>query len=191
RDSRQPPPRRAGMKLALLLAALLALPAASHAAKPSGPLALVTVESENRLLAIDVASGHVVRWWTLPADPENVEAYAGGAAVVSTSGAVTLINTDTLKLTHVIRGLGSPHIAAFAPSGDWLYVTDDARGQLDVILGHVVRRLFVGYGAHHLAFSSDQRRLWVVLGERARSIAVVDTHNPSRPRLIGHVDPRG
>jgi DNA-binding beta-propeller fold protein YncE len=42
-----------------------------------------------------------------------------------------------------------------------------------------------------MSFSPDQRRLWVVLGERARSIAVVDTHNPSRPRLIGHVDPRG
>ena len=110
------------MKLALLLAAVLALPAASHAAKPSGSVALVTVESENRLLAIDVASGHVVRWWTLSADPENVEAYAGGAAVVSTSGAVTLINTDTLKVTHVVRGLGSPHIAAFAPGGDYVYV---------------------------------------------------------------------
>jgi sugar lactone lactonase YvrE len=165
--------------------------AAPHAMAARRPLALVTVESENRLLAIDVASGHVVRWWTLPADPENVEAYAGSVAVVSTSGAVTLIDGQTLKVRRVLRGFGSPHIAAFSPSGDWLYVSDDARGQLDVILGHVVRRLFVGYGAHHMAFSPDQRRLWVVLGERARSIAVVDTHNPARPRLISHVDPRG
>ena len=174
--------------------AVLALaqgPTKSSDAAGRDPLALVTVESRNLLLAVDVTTGHVVRWWRLPADPENVEAYAGGAAVVSTSGAVTLINTDTLKVTHVIRGLGSPHIAAFSPSGDWLYVTDDTRGQLDVILGHVVRRVFVGYGAHHLAFSPDQRRLWVVLGERARSIAVVDTQKITRPRLIGHVDPRG
>ncbi|HEY6835131.1 MAG TPA: hypothetical protein VI142_01560, partial [Gaiellaceae bacterium] len=48
-----------------------------------------------------------------------------------------------------------------------------------------------GHGAHHMAFSPDQRRLWVVLGERATSIAVVDTHIPARPRLIGHVDPQG
>ena len=158
----------------------------------SRPIALVTVESENRLLAVDATTGHVVRWWTLPADPENVEAYAGEAAAVSTqTGAVTLINTDTLKVIRVIHGLGSPHIAAFAPQGDYVYVTDDARGQLDVILNRVVRRIFVGYGAHHMAFSPDQRRLWVVLGERARSISLVDTHVIDRPRLIGHVDPHG
>jgi len=182
---------RRNAKAVLALAQRPTRPTFLAASRTRRPLALVTVESENRLLAVDEATGHVVRWWTLPADPENVEAYAGGAAVVSTSGAVTLINTDTLKVTHVIRGLGSPHIAAFSPSGDWVYVTDDARGELDVILGHIVHRLFVGYGAHHMAFSPDQRRLWVVLGERARSISVVDTHNPARPRLIGHVDPRG
>src|SRR5436309_8494529 len=122
-----------------------------HAA--SRPIALVTVESENRLLAVDATTGHVVRWWTLPADPEKVEAYAGEAAAVSTqTGAVTLINTDTLKVIRVIHGLGSPHIAAFAPQGDYVYVADDARGQLDVLLNRVVRRIFVGYGAHHMAF---------------------------------------
>ena len=164
---------------------------APHAMAARRTLALVTVESENRLLAVDVATGHVVRWWTLPADPENVEAYAGEVAVVSAkAGAVTLVDPQTLK-RHVIRGFGSPHIAAFAPSGDYLYVSDDARGRVDVILGHVIRSIFVGYGAHHMAFSPDQRRLWVVLGERARSIAVVDTHVVDHPRLIGHVDPHG
>jgi murein peptide amidase A len=155
-------------------------------------LALVTVESENRLLAVDGGTGRAVRWWTLPADPENVEAYAGQAAAVSTkAGAVTLLDARTLRVERVIRGFGSPHIAAFSPDGEYLYVTDDARGQVDVIRNGVVRRVFVGYGAHHLAFSPDQKRLWVVLGERARSIAVVDTHNATRPRLIGHVDPKG
>lgn len=180
------------MKRVLLLAVLLALPSASHAAAPRRTLAIVTVESQNRVLAFDVASGHLIRWWTLPADPENVEAYAGRIAVVSTrAGAVTLIDPQTLKVQRIVRGLGSPHIAAFAPGGDYLYVTDDARGQLDVILNRVVRRIFVGYGAHHLAFRPDQHRLWVVLGERARSIAVLDTHDPTRPRVIGHVNPHG
>jgi DNA-binding beta-propeller fold protein YncE len=104
---------------------------------------------------------------------------------------VTLIDPQTLNIRRVLRGFGSPHIAAWAPSGDYLYVTDDARGQLDVILNRVVRRIFVGYGAHHMAFSPDQHRSWVVLGERARSISVVDTHVIDRPRLIGHVDPHG
>jgi protein MpaA len=158
----------------------------------AGPRALVTAETENRLLAVDVGSGRIVRRWTLPADPENVEAYAGQAAVVSTkAGAVTILDTRTLKVERIVRGLGSPHIAAFSPDGEYLYVTDDARGQLDVIRNRVIRRIFVGYGAHHLTFSPDQKRAWVVLGERARSIAVVDTHIAARPRLIGHVDPHG
>ena len=156
-------------------------------------LALVTVESQNLLLAVNVATGHVVRWWKMRADPENVEAYAGKAAVVSTrAGAVTFFNTDTLKDRRVVHGFTSPHIAAFSPSGDYLYVSDDASGRVAVILGSdVIDSVFVGRGAHHMAFSPDQSRLWVVLGERARSIAVLDTHAITRPRLIGHVDPGG
>ena len=156
------------------------------------PRALVTAETENRLLAVDVGSGRVVRRWTLPADPENVEAYAGQAAVVSTKGgAVTILDTRALRVRRIVRGLGTPHIAAWSPDGEYVYITDDASGRLEVVRNRVLRRIFVGRGAHHLAFSPDQSRLWVVLGERARSIAVVDTHNVTRPRLIGHVDPRG
>ena len=172
--------------------AVLALAPRAKATLERAPVALVTVESQNRLLAVDVGTGRVVRRWSLPADPENVEAYAGEAAVVSArGGAVTLIDTRTLKVRRIVRGFGSPHIAAYSPDGEYLYVTDDARGQVDVVRGRVIRRIFVGYGAHHMAFSPDQKRLWVVLGERARSIAVVDTRNAAHPRLIGHVDPHG
>jgi DNA-binding beta-propeller fold protein YncE len=171
------------MKRLLVVLAILAVPAASHASPPR-LLAVVTVESQNRLLVVDVGSGRVLRSITMPADPENVEAYAGQAAVVSTrAGAVTILDGSTLRTQRVLSGFGSPHIAAFAPSGDYLYVTDDSRGQLAVILGKTVRKIFVGYGAHHMAFSPDQSELWIALGERARSIAVVDTRNPMRPRL--------
>jgi DNA-binding beta-propeller fold protein YncE len=179
------------MKRLLVVLAILAVPAASHASPPRH-LALVTVESQNRLLVVDVRSGRVLRSMPMPPDPENVEAYAGQAAVVSTrAGVVTLLDSNTLRPQRVLRGFGSPHIAAFAPSGDYLYVTDDRRGQLAVILGKTVRRIFVGYGAHHMAFSPDQTELWIALGERARSIAVVDTRNPMRPRLEGNLDPHG
>lgn len=181
------------MKRVLLLLAILAVPAASHAAGQSGlPVALVTAETQNALLAVDLRSGRILKRLHMPADPENVEAYAGGAVVVSTrAGAVTLVDPRTLKVSRVLRGFGSPHIAAFTPAGDYVYVTDDARGQLAVILGRVIRKIFVGYGAHHMAFSPDQRRLWIALGERARSIAVVDTRDVTRPRLVGHVKPNG
>lgn len=87
-----------------------------------------------------------------------------------------------------------PHIAAFAPNGRYLYVTDDARGQLVAIglrRGRVVSRTFGGFGAHHMAFRPGHHELWVVLGERARTIALVDTTYPSRPRRTGFFSPGG
>ena len=179
------------MKRLLVLVALAAVPASS-AAQTAHPLALVTAESENRVLAVDARTGRVVRSVQVPADPQNVEAYAGDAAVVSTkAGVVTRFDPRTLKVRQVVGGFASPHIAAYAPSGDYLFVTDDARGQLASIGAGTVRKVFVGYGAHHMAFSPDQSRLWIALGERARSIAVVDTSDPARPRLTGNVQPQG
>jgi DNA-binding beta-propeller fold protein YncE len=179
------------MKRALLLVAILAIPAASTAATRR-PIVLVTAETQNQLLAVDLHSGRVIRRLRMPVDPENVEAYAGQAAVVSTrAGAVTLVDPRTLKIQRVVRGFATPHIAAFAPGGDYLYVTDDARGQLAVILGGAVLKIFVGLGAHHMAFRPDQKELWIALGERARSIAVVDTTHPLRPRLVGNLDSHG
>ena len=166
------------MKRALLLLAILAVPAASHAARQGGrPVALVTAESENVLLVVDLSSKEVLRRIPMPADPENVE-------TTSADGAVTLLSLPRLRVRKTIGGFAEPHIAAFSPNGRYLYVTDDARGQLVVIgvrRGRVLRRLFVGRGAHHIAVRPDGRRLWIVLGERATEIVVVDTRRPAHP----------
>jgi DNA-binding beta-propeller fold protein YncE len=180
-----------------LVAAILLVPASQARVAGGGPTyALVTAETLNQLVVVELPSGRVVKRLRLSADPQNVEFYAGAAVVVSTrAGSVTLIDPMTLRIKKVIRGFGAPHIAAFSPDGDYIYVTDDERGQLAVILGRVIRRLFVGRGAHHMAFAPDERRLWIALGERATSIAVLDTSRDTgriaRPRLIGHVDPKG
>jgi DNA-binding beta-propeller fold protein YncE len=182
------------MKLAVLAAVSVALIAPASQARVAGgtPLALVTAETMNQLIAVELPSGRIHKRLTMPSDPQNVAVCGRTAAVVSVrSGAVTLVDTFTLKVRRVLRGFGSPHIPACSPDGRYIYVTDDARGQLAVIGDRVIRNLFVGYGAHHMAPSPDQPRLWIALGERARSIAVVDTTNPARPRLIGHVDPHG
>jgi DNA-binding beta-propeller fold protein YncE len=176
------------VKRALLLLAILAVPAASHAAGQGGtPVALVTAESENALLVVDLDSRKVMRRMPMPADPENVETNSrnDAAAVVSTrAGAVTLLSLPRLRVRRTIRGFNQPHIAAFSPNGGYLYVTDDARGDLAVIgvrRARVLRRLFVGHGAHHIAVRPDGDRLWIVLGERATEIVVVDTRRPTRP----------
>ena len=183
------------MKRALLLLAILAVPAASQAARQGGePVALVTAETQNALLVVDLASGQVIRRIQMPADPQNVETTRAdrAAAVVSTrAGAVTLLSLPLLRIRRTIHGFAEPHIAAFSPDGRYLYVTDDLRGELTVIgvrRARVLRRIVVGRGAHHIAVRPDGRRLWIALGERATRITVVDT---KRARVVGHVDPRG
>jgi hypothetical protein len=190
------------VKKGLLLLAILAVPAASHAARLGGaPVALVTAESQNQLVAVELPSGRILRRLAMPTDPENVEVDPGfglapGTAVVvsARAGAVTLVDLRRLRVVKVLRGFGSPHIPLIVPGHLLAYVTDDARGQLaviDLVHRRVVRKVFVGYGAHHMAITPDWSRLWIALGERARRIVVLDTTHPRTPRLVGHVDPGG
>ena len=194
-----------GRLLALLALATLALPASSAVARPSGgaPVALVTAETQNQLIAISFFPKRILRRVTLPADPQNVVANQKVVVVVSPgSGVVSLLGAQSLRVTKILRGFGAPHLAALAPlvcpddrppcRSKWAYVTDDARGQLAVISlqqKRVVKRLFVGGGAHHLSVSPGGKRLWIALGERARRIAIVDVSRQEHPRLLRRFDP--
>jgi DNA-binding beta-propeller fold protein YncE len=180
--------------IAALAASMLGKADAAQAPTTARPVALVTAESENALIALALRDGRVLRRVSLPDDPENIDVGDGGTAlVVSTrAGAVTLVDSRSLRVITVLRGFRSPHIAAKAPGGEWAYVTDDAAGELTVIdlaEARVVSRLVVGLGAHHLAVSPNGRRLWVALGERARTIVVVDIDRPDRPRVLRRFDP--
>jgi DNA-binding beta-propeller fold protein YncE len=153
-DSRRPLYRSRGVKRALLLLVLAAVPAGSQAATRGGePVALVTAETQNALLVVDLSSGKVVRRLRMPTDPENVETTRANraAAVVSTrAGAVTLLSLPRLRVRRVLDCFSSPHIAVFSPDGRFLYVTDDDTGRLYVIDVHhavVARWLLVGRGA--------------------------------------------
>jgi DNA-binding beta-propeller fold protein YncE len=184
--------RRLSLTLALLAAAI----AASNlmAARTGGtPVALVTAETENALLAISLPDGQVLRRVALPVDPENVVANVGVTVVVSARGhAVSLLDWRSLKVIEVLRDFGAPHLAAVAPDGGWAYVTDDTRGQLVTIKlasRSIVDRLAVGVGAHHLTISPEGRRVWLALGEQARTVVIIDTTKPGRPRILRRFDP--
>jgi DNA-binding beta-propeller fold protein YncE len=187
------------MGTALLLLAVVAagaLPADETVLRPPGgrPVALVTAETENALLAVSLQDGRVIRRVRLPADPQNIEVGNGGTAVlISTrAGVVTLLDERSLGVIKTLRGFRAPHIAAKAPDGEWVYVTDDATGMLSVIelaRARIVARVFVGIGAHHMSVSPDERRLWIALGERARTVVVVALRRPDRPRVVMRFDP--
>jgi YVTN family beta-propeller protein len=160
-------------------------------AKPA-PRALVTAETENRLIVVDLRRGRVIRRIAVPADPENVVVRSLAVVVNSTAGAVTLVDPYSLRIVEVLGGFGSPHIPAISPDGKHAYVTDDARGTLSVIdlfTRRVASRIAVGPGAHHLSFRPDQRRVWLALGESARRIVMLDTSEVAGPRVIGQFDP--
>jgi DNA-binding beta-propeller fold protein YncE len=172
-----------------------------------GPQALVTDEAQNRVLVVDLPSGHLVRWVALPPDPEDIATTGNGGVVVvvsTRSGKVIVLDRATLRRLETFGGFDQPHIVSISPDDQYAYVTDDASGTLTAIRLDdlkVTRTLSVGAGAHHMAFSPDERRVWVALGESARVITVVSTVikpagasssavvDPGRPHVVGHFDP--
>jgi DNA-binding beta-propeller fold protein YncE len=183
---------------------LVLIGAAGSAARTSGgwTVALVTSELQNELLAVDLPEGNVVRRVRVPAGPESVEATATGPVVVvsSRAGVVSIYAWHTLRLVKRIGGFREPHIAALSPVARpgirggpaRAYVTDDAAGTLSTIdlrSAKVIGRVYVGPEAHHMAVSPDDLRIWVALGEKARTIAVLDNSRIGRPRVIKRFDP--
>ena len=175
-----------------MLAAALASGASG---RPSGgtPIALVTAETENELLAVSLPPHRVLARVHVPADPQNVAVLAGSAVVVvsTRSHAVTVL-TPELKIVRIFRSFRTPHLAAIGSDGKHAYVTDDGKGSLvvvDLTRPAIVARIPVGLGAHHLAFSPGGNKLWIALGERARAIVELDTSNPARPHVVGRFDP--
>ena len=161
------------------------------AARAGGtPVALVTAESENELLAVSLPEGKVLRRVHL-IDPETVATGPNSEVlVVNPKGTVTLLDWRSLRPLAVFRGFRSPQIAVMTPDGEWAYVTDAATGELSVIelqTRKIVDRVFVGAGAHHLAVSPDFQRTWVALGETASTIVELDTSRANRPRVIGRI----
>jgi len=181
-------------KLTALLVAVAAL-GGSAAHGGGSPVALVTAETQSSLLAIALPSGKVLRRLRMPTDPENVAVVGGKYAVVVSprAGAVTVLSTPSLRIVRILRGFSDPHVVAATADLQGVYVTDDGSGQLVAIRfsprPHVVRRVFVGLGARHFAVSPSGNQAWIALGERARTIVLVDVSNPWRPKVVGRFDP--
>jgi DNA-binding beta-propeller fold protein YncE len=183
-------------RLTVAVAELVAVAALFPAPAVAGgtPVALVTCETKNQLVAVDPWSGRVLRRVRLAAGPEDVAASPGSTVVVTSgrAGVVTLLDWRTLRSLAVLHGFATPHIAAIAPGGMYGYVTDDASGQLAVIefaTRRVVARIEVGAQAHHIGVSPDGRQLWIALGQNARAIVLVDVTHRTHPRVTGRFDP--
>ena len=134
------------------------------------PVVLVTADEESRLVAVDLATGRVLRHVATLASPRSIETVGETAVVAHTEhGAVSLVRD--FEVARVLRGFGEPRYTAAHPDGRHAYVTDAERGEvvtLDVVRGRVVSRLRVGPRARHISISPNGRTLWVALGSKAR-----------------------
>ena len=150
-----------------------------------GPVALVTADEESRLVAVELASGRVLKHIPTLASPRSIETVIDRVVVAHTElGVVSLVRD--LEVVRVVRGLGEPRYTAAHPAGRYAYVSDAARGEvvaLDAVRGDVVAREQVGARARHVTISPNGRTLWVALGSKAKEIAIVDVLDRTRPRL--------
>lgn len=176
-------------------AAPLVLGVAPALARTAGgtPLALVTADLESHVVAVDVSSGEIVRRLATPADPRSIESVGVvGALVAHTAGGrLTLIDSD-LRVRPISGELGAPRYTAVSPDRRLAYVTDSARREVAVVElagRRVVGRTPVGGPCRHLSIDRAGSRLWVALGNKAESVAVLSLADPRRPRLVGTVRP--
>jgi DNA-binding beta-propeller fold protein YncE len=182
-------------RLLVLATAFLFVPAASVHASASRPVAIVAAETANEVLAVSLGphGGHVLKRVRVQ-DPLMVAApLHGPAVVVDPHGTVTLLGRHSLRPIKVFHGFSNPQVARIAPGDRFAYVADGGSGEISVIdlaRRRIVDRIFVGLQAHHMSFSPDGRRLWIALGEVARTVVRLDTSDLAHPRIAGRLHPR-
>jgi DNA-binding beta-propeller fold protein YncE len=183
--------RRELLIAAAVAPAALALPIAARASSQGGvPLALVTADSEDRILVVRLTDMSVVRSLAVPHEPHGIEAVdqLKSALVMSNeSGTVTVLDAIVPKVRRVLDGFSGPRYAAGDPRGRFAYVSDDVAGEvvaIDVPRARVIGRVEVGKGARHISISPDGTRVITSLGSKAPRLALVDVTRPQRPRLV-------
>ena len=183
------------LALATALLLVLLVPSVSAHTAANRPVAIVAAETANEVVAVSLGpyGGHVLKRVHV-ADPLMVAGPLHGPAVVlDPHGTVTLLGWHSLRPIKVFRGFSDPQVARIAPGDRFAYVADGGSGEITVIdlaRRKIVDRVRVGLLAHHLSFSPDGKRLWIVLGEVARTIVRLDTSDLARPRVVGRLHPR-
>ena len=180
----------------LVAAAVLPFALRSGRALAGGtPVALVTADTESRVVAVRLPDGKVLRSIPTLPGPRSIElAGRGDAAVVGHTAvaAVTLVDATRLRVEHVLRDFAEPRYTAAHPDGRHAYVTDSAASEVvavDVGRGRILGRARVGGWARHVSLDPSGTVLWVRLGTATQRLAVVDVTDRARPRLLRHVVP--
>ena len=180
----------------LVAAAALPLSARSLAQALAGgePVALVTADTEARVVAVGLASGRILRSIRTLPGPRSIQDVSGRMAVVAhtTHGAVSLLHGASLTVRAVLNGFAEPRYTACHPDGRHAYVSDSKLGEVvavDVPAGRMLGRAAVGGPARHITIDPRGRILWCSLGSKAAEVAILSVADPARPRLLHRIAP--
>jgi DNA-binding beta-propeller fold protein YncE len=166
----------------------------SAAAAARAPLALVTCDTELRIAAVDIVAGRTVKSIPVLAGPNSIQLVGGNAAVVchTTIGAVTILDGNKLDVRDVLHDFIEPRYTVGHPDGRYAFVTDSGSAEVIVInlmSGRTVGRVKLGEWPRHLTIDAAGRTLWVGLGNESEHLAIVDTSDLTRPKLIRRLTP--
>jgi len=154
--------------------------------------ALVTADLESHVVAVDLTTGRVLRRIRTGPGPRAIERFGNDALVAHTEhGLLTVIDGMRMRVRRTIEGFVEPRYAATWGSY-FAFVTDSAMGQLvavEVPTGRIIDRVELGGAPRHLSLEPTGRVVWVVLGNSADRVAVVDVAQPSRMRLVRRFAP--
>jgi DNA-binding beta-propeller fold protein YncE len=153
------------------------------------PLAYVTADLESHVVVFDLTTAEVVRRIRTGPGPRSIEEVRGSIAVVAHTehGVVTLLDAVTGRIRAEVEGFAAPRYTAVHPGLPYAYVTDSASEEvvvLDVYEARIRGRMRVAGPARHISLSPDGQTLWTALGIAAARVAVLDTSNARRPRLV-------
>jgi DNA-binding beta-propeller fold protein YncE len=95
-------------------------------------VALATADLESHVVALETASGRILKRIRTVEAPRSIESSPCGHVVVAHTpiGALSVLDAATLTVRAVVRGLGAPRYTAMHPAEKLAYVTDSGRGEV-------------------------------------------------------------
>jgi hypothetical protein len=158
------------------------------------PVALVTADTESRVVVVELSTGKILRSIPTTAGPRSIESVGGKLGVVchTAHGVVSLVDGPSLRVRRVHGHFDEPRYTAAGANARYAFVTDSGSHQVvtvDVLSGRAVAGVGVGGPARHVSIDPNYKILWVSLGSKAEEVAVVDVSRPLAPRLLRRFRP--
>ena len=158
------------------------------------PVALVTADTQARVVVVEISTGKILRSISTAAGPRSIESVWGKVGVVchTAQGIVSLIDGPSLRVRRVVGRFDEPRYTAAGAKARHAFVTDSGAHEvvtIDVLSGRAVARVKVGGPARHISIDPSYRILWVSLGSKAEEVAVLDVSRPLAPRLLRRFRP--